>query len=37
MQRLNIAHQERLMKWLADEATFRRNNRTSPMKHKSWR
>lgn len=24
MQRLNIAHQERLMKWLADETTFRR-------------
>jgi Cytochrome C' len=25
MQRLNIAHQERLTKWLADPATFRRN------------
>lgn len=25
MQRLNIAHQERLMKWLADDAAFRRH------------
>jgi Cytochrome C' len=25
MQRLNVAHQERLTKWLADAATFRRN------------
>jgi hypothetical protein len=27
MQRLEIAHQERLTKWLADAATFRRNQR----------
>jgi hypothetical protein len=27
MQRLEIAHQERLTKWLADGATFRRNQR----------
>jgi hypothetical protein len=27
MQRLNIAHQQRLTKWLADEPTFRRNQR----------
>jgi hypothetical protein len=25
MQRINVAHQERLTKWLADAATFRRN------------
>ena len=33
MQRLNIAHEERLTKWLADAATFRRNQ--SDVQHEA--
>jgi cytochrome c556 len=33
MQRMNIAHQERLTKWLADAATFRRNR--SDVQHEA--